>query len=106
MAEELPRAAELIAPSLGLAAIGYACTSGATIIGETRVAEILARIHPGVPCTNPLTAAKAALAAVGAARVGLVMRPIPQMSPLRCRRTFQRQGLMCPWLGPFMRIMT
>ena len=55
---------------------------------------------------SPRSLARMAEELPRAARVGLVTRPIPQMSPLRCRRTFQRQGLMCPWLGPFMRIMT
>ena len=100
MAEELPRAAELIAPSLGLAAIGYACTSGATIIGETRVAEILARIHPGVPCTNPLTAAKAALAALGAARVGLVTPYTPDVT-LAMQANFSAAGIDVPVVGSF-----
>ena len=100
MAEELPRAAELIAPSLGLAAIGYACTSGATIIGETRVAEILAGIHPSVPCTNPLTAAKAALGALGAARVGLVTPYTPDVT-LAMQTNLSEAGIDVPVVGSF-----
>ena len=57
MAEELPRAAELLPDYLGLASIGYGCTSASTIIGEKRVAEIIAGVHPGVPSSNPLSAA-------------------------------------------------
>ena len=50
---ELPGAAELLAPSLNLSSIGYGCTSGSTMIGEKRVAQILEQVHPGVPSSNP-----------------------------------------------------
>ena len=60
MEAELPVAAGLLPQYLGLSALGYGCTSGSTIIGEDRVAAILDTAHPGVPSSNPLTAAKAA----------------------------------------------
>ena len=100
MAQEVPRAAELIAPSLGLAAIGYACTSGATIIGEARVAKILGGIHPGVPCTNPLTAAKAALKALGVFRVGLVTPYTPDVT-VAMQDNFSAAGIDVPVVGSF-----
>ena len=68
MEQQLPVAARLLPDYLGLKAIGYGCTSGATIIGEDRVAEIISAVHPGVPSTNPLTAAKAAFEALGVSR--------------------------------------
>ncbi|WP_306115372.1 MULTISPECIES: Asp/Glu racemase [unclassified Roseovarius] len=80
MADELPVAARLLPDYLGLDAIGYGCTSGATIIGEDRVAEIFEGIHPGVPSTNPLTAAKAALKALGVRRLGLVTPYSPEVT--------------------------
>lgn len=100
MAQEVPRAAELIAPSLGIAAIGYACTSGATIIGEERVAKILAGIHPGVPCTNPLTAAKAALKALGVFRVGLVTPYTPDVTGAM-QENLSASGIDVPVVGSF-----
>ena len=92
MAQEVPRAAELIAPSLGIAAIGYACTSGATIIGEERVAKILAGIHPGVPCTNPLTAAKAALKAPSGSICTFSGTPA-QFTHMSCQASAAKAGL-------------
>ena len=65
MEERLPVAAGLLPPAFDFDAIGYACTSGATLIGEERVAELVGAHHPGVPCTNPLTAAVAAFRAFG-----------------------------------------
>ena len=72
METELPISAKLLPEYLALNAIGYGCTSGSTIIGENRVADILDAAHPGVPSSNPLTAAKAALNVMGVKRLGLV----------------------------------
>ena len=52
--------------------VAYACTSGATIIGEDRVAEIIRQGRPGVAASNPLTAVKAALKTLGVTRLGFV----------------------------------
>ena len=100
MAQELPRAAELISPSLGLTAIGYACTSGSTIIGEARVAQILTSIHPGVPSSNPLTAAKAAFTAFGISRIGLVTPYTPDVT-LAMQANFVAAGIDVPVVGSF-----
>ncbi|NKB28460.1 MAG: Asp/Glu racemase [Rhodobacteraceae bacterium] len=80
MADEIPIAAGLLPDYLGLNAIGYGCTSASTIIGENRVAEIIAGVHPGIPSTNPLTAAKAALAALGVKRLGLLTPYTPEVT--------------------------
>ncbi|MBZ0123937.1 MAG: aspartate/glutamate racemase family protein [Roseovarius sp.] len=55
-----------------LAAVGYGCTSGATVIGPERVAGLIGVAHPGVPVTDPMSAVVAALNALGAARIALV----------------------------------
>lgn len=80
MEAELPVAARLLPDYMGLASIGYGCTSGSTVIGEERVADILADIHPGVPSSNPLTAAKAALDAMGVKRLGLLTPYSPNVT--------------------------
>ncbi len=72
MERDLPVAAALLPPSFEFDAIGYCCTSGATMIGEDRVDEIIRLIHPGAKTTNPLTACKAALATFGIRRFALV----------------------------------
>ena len=72
MARALPEAAKLIAPELELDAIAYACTSGATVIGEAEVSALLGTAHRGVPSTTPLSAAKAAFTALGARRIALL----------------------------------
>jgi maleate isomerase len=80
MEAELPIAAGLLPDYLRLDAIGHGCTSGSTIIGEDRVAEIIAKAHPGIPSTNPLTAAKAAIASLGVKRLGLLTPYSPDVT--------------------------
>jgi maleate isomerase len=78
MADRLPGAAALLPD--GLQAVGYACTSGALMIGEARVEELIASAHPGVPTTNPLSALKAACAGLGVRRLGLLSPYVAEVS--------------------------
>ena len=100
MAQQLPVAARLLPDYLGLKAIGYGCTSGATIIGEDRVAEIISAVHPGVPSTNPLTAAKAAFAALGVSRLGLLTPYTPDVTAAMQAR-FDDAGISVRVVGSF-----
>ena len=72
METDLPVAAELLPSSFGLDSIGYCCTSGATMIGENRVDQILRNAHPRAKTSNPITACKAALSAIGLKRIALI----------------------------------
>jgi maleate isomerase len=100
MAAELPVAARLLPEYMGLKAIGYGCTSAATIIGEDRVAGIIGTIHPGLPSTNPLTAAKAALAAMGVKRLGLLTPYSPDVTSAMQAR-FVEAGIDVTMVGSF-----
>jgi maleate isomerase len=100
MEAELPVAAALLPPYLGLSAIGYGCTSGATIIGEARVANILAQSHKGVPSSNPLSAAKAALRCLGVTRLGLVTPYTPDVTQAMHNR-FEEAGIEITRVGSF-----
>ncbi len=100
MEEELPVAAGLLPTYLGLKSIGYGCTSGSTIIGEDRVAQIINRIHPNVPTTNPLTAAKAALTALGVKRLGLVTPYSPDVTKA-IQAKFDEAGIHVAVIGSF-----
>lgn len=72
MADHIPSAAALFPPRLEFDAIGYACTSGALVIGEDRVAGLVHGIAPDAAVTNPLSAVKARLSSLGARRVGIL----------------------------------
>lgn len=100
MVHELPIAASLLPKYLGLSAIGYGCTSGATIIGEERVREILSTLHPDVPSTNPLTAARHALHALGISKLGLVTPYTPEVT-IAMQETFARDHIEVSAIGSF-----
>ena len=100
MEKELPIAAGLIPDYMGLSAIGYGCTSGSTIIGEDRVAEIMNGAHPGIPTSNPLTAAKAALACLGVTRPALLTPYTPDVT-LAMQANFAQAGLSVNLIGSF-----
>jgi maleate isomerase len=100
METELPISAKLLPDYLALNAIGYGCTSGSTIIGEDRVADILDAIHPGVPSSNPLTAAKAALNVLGVKHLGLVTPYTPDVTQAMHDR-FEEAGIQIEAVGSF-----
>lgn len=82
MEAELPRTAALLPSPLG--AIGYACTSGATVIGPEAVEDCVQTTHPGVPVTNPISAVIAALDALGARRIAMVTPYVAEVTaPMR-----------------------
>lgn len=80
MAAALPQAVDLLPPAVPFDVIAYACTSGATIIGEDRVAEAVRSVRPGVAVSNPLTAAKAALRALGVTRIAFLTPYVAEVS--------------------------
>lgn len=100
MEAELPVAAGLLPQYLRISALGYGCTSGSTIIGEDRVADILDAAHPGVPSSNPLTAAKAALKVLGVRRLGLVTPYTPDVTQAMQDR-FEDAGIQITTVGSF-----
>ena len=100
MEAELPVVARLLPGYLRLSALGYGCTSGATIIGEDRVAAILDATHVCVPSSNPLTAAKAALKAMGVQRLGLVTPYMPDVTQAMQDR-FEDAGIQITTVGSF-----
>ncbi|UUX49622.1 hypothetical protein NUH88_19755 [Nisaea acidiphila] len=72
MEARIPGAAALLPEDTPLDVIGYGCTSASTVLGEARVEELVRSVHPSAAVTNPLSALKAAAAALGVARLGLV----------------------------------
>ncbi|PVA09260.1 Asp/Glu racemase [Pelagivirga sediminicola] len=78
----MPAAAALL--PAGLDAIGYACTSGATVIGPKRVREQIRSIHPAAEVTDPISAARAALQHLGARRIGMVTPYLPSVTAPIC----------------------
>lgn len=71
MAEALGDAAALL-PQAPYDIIGYACTSGATVIGPDRVAKLVGHARDTARVTDPLSAACAAMERLGLRRVAIL----------------------------------
>jgi len=72
MEADLPHAATTFPGHVTYDAIGFCCTSGATVIGQDKVAAAVRSAHPTAQTTDPITAVMAALTALGAKRIGLL----------------------------------
>ncbi|NQU56913.1 MAG: Asp/Glu racemase [Rhodospirillales bacterium] len=91
MEAEIPRAVSLLPSNAPLSVIGYACTSGATIIGEDNIARAINSVRPGIATSNPISAAKAALGVLGVKRIGFVTPYVADVS-LAMRENLERSG--------------
>jgi maleate isomerase len=72
------RAVASIVPGVPLGALYFACTSAGIVLGHDAVAAACAAHRPGVPVVTPADAAQAALATLGARRIGLVSPYLPE----------------------------
>jgi maleate isomerase len=72
MAGDITRAARGILPGNRLDIMVYGCTTGTVAIGERRLAELIREARPGIPCTNPIAAIRAAFGVFGARRISLL----------------------------------
>lgn len=80
MGTALPEAAGLLPPSIAFDVVGYACTSGATVIGPSRVAALVQGAVRTAAVTEPLSAAVAAFKALGVRRIGLISPYVAEVS--------------------------
>jgi maleate isomerase len=92
MRAEIPRAVDLLPPDAGYDVIGYACTSGATVIGPANVAAGVRTRFPGVTVTDPLTAARTAFAVLGIRRLVLLSPYVAEVSAA-LRTAFEASGV-------------
>ncbi len=100
METALPAATALLPPSVDFAAIGYACTSGATVIGPTRVADLVRGAAKVAAVTDPLSATLTAFAALGCRRIGLVSPYVAEVSDA-LRAALTAHGLEIGAFGSF-----
>ncbi|OMH27143.1 aspartate/glutamate racemase family protein [Motiliproteus sp. MSK22-1] len=91
MAPGISAAADTILPGTQLDAIIYGCTSGTVAIGSERIAELIHQSCPGVPVTNPVTAAVAAFRQLGARRIS-ILTPYTEQVNCEVAELFQRHG--------------
>lgn len=99
MYDEIPATVGLL-PDVTFDVIGYACTSGALVIGEDRIAARVRDALPGVKVTDPVTAARAALTALGATRLALLTPYIGTINH-SLRNALMARGMDIPVMGSF-----
>lgn len=106
MAERLPEAASLLPPAVDFSAIGYACTSGATLIGPERVHALVRHGRPirggsgDTAVTDPLSAVVAACRALDVRRPAFVSPYVPEVSAA-LRGALEQRGVEIAAFGSF-----
>ncbi|MES0883617.1 maleate cis-trans isomerase family protein [Roseibium sp. SCP14] len=94
MKAQLSSSAALLPGNRPLDVIGYACTSGATVIGSDAVATAVQKAHPEVEVTNPARAVLEALRHLNVSRIGVVSPYVAEVSEAVC--TLLRENDMTP----------
>ncbi len=101
MEARLPVAAGLLPTEFDFSAIGFGCTSAATLIGEDGVEKALHSAHPGLAASNPISAARAAFESLGAKRIAVVT-PYTADVTAPIIRFFTDGGLEVSAVGSFL----
>ncbi|WP_422378550.1 maleate cis-trans isomerase family protein [Roseibium sp.] len=84
MKDGLTGAAALLPETGSMDVIGYACTSGATVIGSDAVAAAVRKAHSAVAVTNPASAVIAALDHLNVSKIGVVSPYVESVSEAVC----------------------
>ncbi|GAB5469342.1 MAG: aspartate/glutamate racemase family protein [Rhodospirillales bacterium] len=100
MEADLPASAALLPDDVRFDAIGYGCTSAATVIGRARVAAAVKSARPEAKVTEPISATLAACQALGVTRLGFLTPYVPAVSA-RMRALLEASGLEIAAFGSF-----
>lgn len=100
MERDIAYATKLIRPGERIDVVAFACTSGAMVIGDDKVAARVREARPGAPCTNPIAAAVAGLGALGARRVALLTPYVDRINRMM-RDYLVGRRLEVPVMGSF-----
>ena len=92
MASDISRAAGGILPGFNLDAMIYGCTSGTVANGAKNIEQLVQKSCPGVPVTNPVSAALAAFAHLGAKRIS-ILTPYTEEVNLEMAAYFTDHGI-------------
>ncbi|MDF1720659.1 MAG: hypothetical protein P1U65_08290 [Minwuia sp.] len=92
MKAELPVVARLLPAAHPLSVVGYGCTSGATIIGQSVVSDLIRQVHPDALTTDPITAVVAATTRLNVRRIGFITPYVAAVSSAM-RELLQGHGL-------------
>jgi maleate isomerase len=100
MEKDIAPTAALILPGERLDVLAFGCTSGTVAIGEGQVFARLREARPGIPCTTPITAARAAIKALGARRIALLTPYVDRINRMM-RDWLQEREVEVPVMGSF-----
>lgn len=103
MERDLPRTAALLPTANELDVVGYACTSGATVIGTDKVAGCIRATHRHAKTTDPITAAMAACTCLGVKRLGFLTPYVADVSSAM-RILLEQNGFMVTAFGSFEQV--
>jgi maleate isomerase len=92
MAGDISRAAGGILPGFGVDAMIYGCTSGTVANGANKIEQLVHESCPGIPVTNPVSAALAAFAHFGAKRIS-ILTPYTEEVNLEMVAYFRNHGI-------------
>ena len=100
MERDIAYATKLIRPGERIDVMAFACTSGAMVIGDEKIAARVHEERPGIPCTNPIAAAVAAMQALGSRRMALLTPYIARINTMM-RDYIVDRGIEVPVMGSF-----
>lgn len=100
MEKDIAGATALLRPGEKVDVVAFACTSGTMVIGEDEVFSRIYETRPGVACTTPITAALAALDALGARSIALLTPYVESVNNRMCDY-IEARGFAVPVFGSF-----
>ena len=100
MAEDLPRALALLPTARSLNVVAYACTSGATVIGQEKIAEMIRAVHPTAATTDPISAVIEACRHLGLRRLGM-LTPYSEEVSMAMRMLLEKADLLVTQFASF-----
>jgi len=98
IAKGITHAASLIAVGLPMDVMAFGCTSASIVIGSKKIAELLTVHHPGIPCTNPWAASKAAFKQLNVEKIS-IFSPYPTEVNYPLYRELLAEGFDVPAIG-------
>lgn len=100
MERHLPEAAGLLPPSVRFDAIGYGCTSGTSVIGQMRIADLVREGRASVEVSEPVSALIAACTTLGIRRLAFLSPYVEDVSDT-LRGVLRENGIETPLFGSF-----
>jgi maleate isomerase len=100
MEQDLPAAAGLLPDPIDFDVVGYGCTSGTSVIGPERIAELVSRNCRTKQVSDPLTALIAACHAIQIKRLAVLSPYIEDVSKTLRRRLLEAH-IETPLFGSF-----